>query len=74
MAISKVLNSVSLSIEVENRTNKTGAKVYRKKNFSGVKIDAAPQNVFDVAEAIKGVLSNSTRDYYLNETSKLVNS
>ncbi|GIM28426.1 hypothetical protein CPJCM30710_10920 [Clostridium polyendosporum] len=74
MAVSKVLNSAYLSIEVENGTDKTGATVYRKKNFSGVKIDAAPQNVFDVAEAIKGVLSNSTRDYYLNETSKLVNS
>jgi len=73
MAVSKVLNSASLSIEVENGTDKAGLPVYRKKNFSGVKIDAAPANVFDVAEAIKGVLSSGTRDYYLNEISKLAN-
>ncbi|EQB89544.1 hypothetical protein SDC9_108159 [bioreactor metagenome] len=71
MAISKVLNSATLSIEVENGTDKTGATVYRKKNFSGIKLTADPQNVFDVAEAIKVVLKPNTRDYYLTESSKL---
>lgn len=71
MAISKVLNSASLSIEVQNGTDKAGAPVYRKKNFSGVKLNADAQNVFDVAEAIKVVLSNGTRDYFLSEISKL---
>ncbi len=73
MAVSKVLNATSLSIEVQNGTDKTGAAVYRKKNFSGVKLNASPENVFDVAEAIKGVLSEPTRDYFINETSKLAN-
>ncbi|MPN20674.1 hypothetical protein SDC9_168053 [bioreactor metagenome] len=71
MAISKVLNSASLSIEVQNGTDKGGLPVYRKKNFSGVKLNADAQNVFDVAEAIKVVLSNGTRDYFLSEISKL---
>ncbi|MEQ8156167.1 MAG: DUF1659 domain-containing protein [Clostridiaceae bacterium] len=71
MAVNKVLDSVSLSIEVQNGTDAAGLPVYRKKNFSGIKVDALPQNVFDVSEAVKAVLANPTRDYYLNETSKL---
>lgn len=73
MAVSKSLASATFSIEVENGTDKTGAAVYKKRTFSGIKSDAAPQNVFDMAEAIKAVLGSTTRDYYLNETSKLVN-
>ncbi len=73
MAVDKVLNNTSFLIEVENETDKTGATIYKKKTFSGVKASVDPQNVFDVAEAIKDVLSASTRDSYLNETSKLVN-
>ena len=73
MAVNKVLNTTSFCIEVENGTDKLGAKTYSKKNFSGIKTTAVPQNVFDVAEAIKAVLSAGTRDYYINEASKLVN-
>ncbi len=72
MAVNKVIDSTSFCIEVENGTDKTGNKVYSKKTFSGIKTTAVPQNVFDVAEAIKAVLSSGTRDYYLNEASKLV--
>ena len=73
MAVNKVLNTASFYIEVESGTDKSGAKTYSKKNFSGIKTNAVPQNVFDVAEAIKAVLSAGTRDYYVNEASKLVN-
>ncbi len=73
MSVNKVLNTTSFYIEVESGTDKNGAKTYSKKNFSGVKTTAAAQNVFDVAEAIKAVLSAETRDYYLTEASKLVN-
>ena len=73
MAVNKVLSSTSLAIEVENGVNGSGEVIYRKKNFSGIKINALPENVFDVAEAIKGVLSNPARDYFLNETSKIAN-
>jgi hypothetical protein len=61
-------------IEVENGTDKTGAPVYKKKTFSGIRKDADPQNVFNAAEAIKAVLKSGTRDCYLNESSKLMNS
>ena len=73
MAVTKVLNTTGFYIEVESGTDNLGAKTYSKKNFSGIKTSVVPQNVFDVAEAIKGVLSAGTRDYYLNEASKLVN-
>ncbi|WP_160680297.1 DUF1659 domain-containing protein [Clostridium sp. C8-1-8] len=73
MAISKVLDTTSFAIEVESGTDKTGAKIYRKKIFSGVKNSATPENVYAVADAIKAVLSAGTRDYYLNEASKIVN-
>ena len=73
MAVTKVLNITSFTIEVESGTDKTGSKTYSKKNFAGIRINAVPQNVFDVAEAIKSVLVVSTRDCYLNEASKLVN-
>ena len=73
MAVTKVLNTTSFTIEVESGTDKNGDKTYSKKNFSGIRTTAIPQNVFDVAEAIKGVLLAGTRDYYLNEASKLVN-
>jgi hypothetical protein len=73
MAVSKVLDTTSFAIEVESGTDKTGAKIYRKKTFSGVKNSATPENVYAVAESIKAVLSAGTRDYYLNEASKIVN-
>ena len=73
MAVSKVINTTSFAIEVESGIDKTGAKTYSKKNFSGIKTTAVPQNVYDVAEAIKAILSAPTRDYYLTEASKLVN-
>lgn len=73
MAVNKVLDSTSFAIEVESGTDKLGAKIYRKKTFSGVKKSATPENVYAVADAIKNVLSADTRDYYLNEASKIVN-
>ena len=72
MAVTKVLNTTSFTIEVESGTDATGEKTYSKKNFSGIRTNALPQNVFDIAEAFKGVILAGTRDYYLNEASKLV--
>lgn len=71
MAVNKVLKTTSLSIEIESGQDKTGATVYKKKNFSGVKGSALAQNVYNVAEAIKLVLAADTRFSYLNDCSKL---
>ncbi|NAS18370.1 DUF1659 domain-containing protein [Clostridium butyricum] len=47
--------------------------IYANKTFTGLKTDAAPENIYAVAEAIKGVLGSKTRDYFINESSSLVN-
>ena len=73
MAVTKVISTTSLSMEVQSGTDLAGDPTYTKKTFSNVKTDAPVQNVFDVAEAIKGVLAASTRDYFVNESSSLVN-
>ena len=48
MAITKVLASSALVIEVENGSDKNGAPTYRKKSFAGVKGNAAVENVYAV--------------------------
>ncbi|MDG5854406.1 DUF1659 domain-containing protein [Clostridium beijerinckii] len=73
MAVTKVPNSASLSIEVQRDVDKSGDPIYGKKTFSNVRIDADAQNVYEVAEAIKLVLDDSTRDSFITESSSLIN-
>lgn len=73
MAVTKSIQTVSLSIEVQSGTDKAGDAIYSKKSFSNVKTDAAAENIYEVAEAIKDVLGADTRDYFINESSSLVN-
>jgi hypothetical protein len=73
MAVTKTIDSTSFSIEVEKGKDKAGDSIYANKTFSGLKKDAAPENVYAVAEAIKGVLGAKTRDYFINESSILAN-
>ena len=73
MAITKVASSKSLSIEIQSGTDTSGQPTYSKKSFSNVRNDVDAQNAFDVAEAIKTVLDNPTRSYFLNSASTLVN-
>jgi len=72
MAVNKVISTSSLVMEIENGKDTTGNTVYKKKTFSGLKTDAAPQDIYDVAVAIQGVLGVGARDTYLNDTLKLV--
>ena len=73
MAVNKVLATASLTLEVENGKDKTGATIYKKRNFGNVSTTALPEDVYAVATAIKAVLSSETKDYLLVESSKLVN-
>ena len=73
MAVTKVIDSTSLSIEVQKGVDKAGDPIYSKKTFANVKTDATSQNIYDVAEAIKGVLEAYTRDTFVNESSSLAN-
>jgi len=73
MAVTKTIDTVSFSIEVEKGLDKAGDPIYAKKTFANVKTNAAPQNIYDVANAITTVLEASTRDYFVNESSALAN-
>ena len=73
MSVSKMVNSTTLSIEVQKGTDKAGVPLYTKKSFSNLRNDVAEQNAYDVAEAIKVVLAASTRNSSLTVSSDLVN-
>jgi hypothetical protein len=73
MAVNKVVNGTSLTIEVQKGTDAAGDPVYTKKSFSNLRNDVDEQNAYDVAEAIKSVLEASTRSTSLIVNSELVN-
>ena len=73
MAISTIIDSTSLTIEVQNGVDKAGDAIYSKKNFANIRNDASPDSLYEVAEAIKDVMDASTRDKFVNVTSNLVN-
>lgn len=73
MAVTTTLKSKTLAIEVEKGQDLAGDPIYGKKSFSGVKLTATDQAVYNVAEAIKTVLDGSTRDTYLNEVEVVAN-
>ena len=73
MAISTIIDSTSLTIEVQNGVDKAGDAIYSKKNFANIRNDASPDSLYEVAEAIKDVMEDSTRDTFVNVTSNLVN-
>lgn len=73
MAISTIIDSTSLTIEVQNGVDKADDAIYSKKNFANIRNDASPDSLYEVAEAIKDVMDASTRDTFVNVTSNLVN-
>lgn len=72
MAVSKVQESASFSIEVRKGTDALGNPTYSKKSFSNVRENADPEKVLAVANAIKSVLKDETRHTYLTVTDQLV--
>lgn len=73
MAVSKIPNETSFSIEVQKGVDKSGDPVFTNKSFSNVRNDADAQNVYDVADAIKGVLDAKSRDTFLHVSAQLAN-
>ncbi len=73
MAISTIIDSTSLTIEIQNGVDKAGDAIYSKKNFANIRNDASPDSLYEVAEAIKDVMDAGTRDTFVNVTSNLVN-
>ena len=69
MAANKILSTTTLSIEVKSGEDRTGEATYSKKTFANIRNNANIDNVLAVAEAIKEVLSQPTRNTYINESS-----
>ena len=72
MAVNKVPESASFSIEIRKGTDANGNPTYSKKSFSNVKEDADPAKVLAVADAIKEVLLGETRNTYMTVSNQLV--
>ncbi|KHD13718.1 DUF1659 domain-containing protein [Clostridium butyricum] len=72
MAVTKIPESKSMSIEVRKGTDALGNATYSKKNFSGIKTDADPANVLAVDNAICEVVAAESRDCFLNTVESLV--
>lgn len=73
MAVSLVKKSTSLGIEVKKGVDKAGDAIFTAKIFSNIKNDAETADVYEVAQAIKGVMAENTRDTLLNVTSTIRN-
>ena len=72
MAVNKITENSSFSIEIRKGTDSSGNPTYSKKSFSNVRENADPEKVLAVANAIKSVLKDETRHTYLTVTDQLV--
>jgi len=69
--MAKVIDTVSLTIEVESGKDKAGDSIFKKKTFSNIKSDVDVDNLAAVATAMKGVISATTGESYIVETSTI---
>ncbi|NFN44429.1 DUF1659 domain-containing protein [Clostridium botulinum] len=73
MAITKLQTGCTLAIEVQKGEDKLGDPIYTKKNFSSVNPKRTPEEVWEVAEAFEKVFANNCRNFFITDTSKLMN-
>lgn len=57
MAAKNTINDVVLRIRLENGTKANGGTSVKNVNFTNVKLDATPQQLFDAGTAVSGILS-----------------
>ncbi|MGL5153241.1 MAG: DUF1659 domain-containing protein [Clostridium sp.] len=72
MAVVKNLVSTSLVLDVRHGVDNSGKPTYRKRTFNQLKEGATTQNIFDVANKIKGAFAGETRDITLSESHRLI--
>lgn len=66
------LNSI-LQLTYDLGTDGDGKKLVRRRSYSNVKVDAADQDMFDVAAAIAGLQSYSVSQIQVTDRKQLVN-
>jgi hypothetical protein len=67
MVITDTLKSLSLIIEIQNGVNGKGEAIFKKRTFSGIRLDAPYENIYNVAEAISEILETETGEFLLNK-------
>ncbi|NFI03470.1 DUF1659 domain-containing protein [Clostridium botulinum] len=72
MAITRIQTGCTLAIEVQKGEDKLGDPIYTKKNFSSVNPKRTPEEVFEVAQAFEKVFANDCKNYFITDTSKLM--
>lgn len=73
MAVKRLVASTSLQLEVQNGVDSDGNAKYTKKSFSGLKANAADEDILAVGQAIGDVLLNGANAVYVNSTALVVN-
>ncbi|MNP78634.1 hypothetical protein D3C76_1762960 [compost metagenome] len=71
MNLKEDLKTVTLAIEIYNGTKPSGEVTFKKRSFSGIRLDAPSENILNVAKAIASVLKTETGDYLLTKVSKI---
>ncbi|WP_326514716.1 DUF1659 domain-containing protein [Clostridium intestinale] len=71
MNVNEDLQTVTLAIEIHNGTKPSGEVTYKKRSFSGIRLDSPTENILNVAKAIASVLNTQTGDYLLTKVSKI---
>lgn len=72
MAVTKLVKSTSLIINIENGISSSGNVLYRKKSFSNIRTNVDPNKVYAVANAMAELLESRTGNYYLKDNSQIV--
>ncbi|TDT62408.1 DUF1659 domain-containing protein [Fonticella tunisiensis] len=73
MAVSAMGLTSALVIKVKTGTDALGNDTFRSISIKKVKSQAADQDVFDVAQAIAGVLSPAVESIMRQDTEELIN-
>lgn len=66
MAVNRVPGGTVLQLELQTGVDAQGNPIYRNKNLSSIRPDAADQDLFDVAQALAGL-----QEYTLSKISRI---
>lgn len=70
--VDEIITGCSLTMEVENGTDKLGDPIYKKKTFSNVNPNITPENLYEVGTALENVLDAECGNFYKNNSFKLI--
>lgn len=71
MPVNKIPTSLKLSLEAENGVNALGAMLTKNISIGSVRLDAATDKCFAVAEAIGDLMSHEVVNVFVTEKAEL---